>query len=229
MKINTSLLLFCVTFLLTTTGIVNAKPSITHEAEFSATSYLSPLKPGNKYRSIMNINQSQNKVRYSYPKKKHQTTNIFRYDKGLIWNIHPEQGFYPGVLLYQEFKLTSGRGVNFHLDLIAQVKTELKDTKNIKTIGEETIEGVKTTHYQRRKPSLYHEGEFDISDYWISDNGVLVKMTYKGKEANGRYELKDIKFGSQEASLFEPPPGYEKRGNRISWKEELKKLKAKNK
>lgn len=228
MKIRSPLRLLCCTLLLSSpAGLAAAGPEISHQAEFSATSYFGALNPNSrKHKSVMKINQSRARVRYSYPERKKQAINIFRYDKGLIWNVHPEKKFYPGVKLYQEFELKSERGFNSHLDALAQAKSELKDTKNLETIGAETIEGIETTHYRRRIPSPYEKGKFYTSDFWMSDDGILVKMTYQATAVSGQYELKDIEIGPQDDALFEPPPDYEKRGHRISWKEEKQKLEA---
>jgi hypothetical protein len=98
--------------------------------------------------------------------------------------------------------------------------------EKLKKMGEENIDGENCTRYQKKKSNPYHENKFDVTDYWINDKGILIKMHYAGPDVSGTLETKDIKLVKQPDHLFIPPPDYKKAGNRISWKEEKQKLDA---
>lgn len=197
------------------------------EVEYSAASYFKAKNPGGAgYKNTLNINYAPNMIRFSNPASKHEPVVIFRYDKRVIWLVHPEMRGYEGVKLYQEFKLTSGMGINSHIDQIMRTEAALKSPGKLANLGEENIDGHTCTHYQMRKPNIENPDESFVTDYWISDQKILVKMQYSGAEVSGVLETKDIKFGKQSEDLFNPPPDYKKGGARISWKEEKQKLDA---
>lgn len=203
------------------------KTILDDDVEYSATSYLHAINPGGmSYKNILNMNHAPDMIRFTNPKKKHAPVHIFRYDQGIIWMIHPEMKRYEGVKLYQEFELKNGMGISAHIDHIMRTQSALKSPEKLKNLGKEIIDEHGCTHYQKRDPNPYHENAFDITDYWISDEGILIKMQYAGPDVSGTLETKDIKLDKQPDHLFSPPPDYKKAGHRISWKEEKQKLDA---
>lgn len=209
------------------TDISREKPGTDSDVEYSATSYFQAKNPGGAgYKNTLNINYAPDMIRFSNPKLKHQPVVIFRYDKEVIWLVHPEMRGYEGVKLYQEFKLTSGMGINSHIDQIMRTEAALKSPGELVNLGEENIDGHICIHYQMRKSNPDDPNDVFVTDYWISDKGILIKMQYSGSEASGVLETKEIKFGKQPDALFNPPPDYKKAGTHISWKEEKQKLDA---
>ena len=163
-------------------------------------------------------------TRYSNQNKKHDPIVIFRYDKDIILLVHPEQNFYEGVKLYQEFELKNSMGINSHIDQIMRAQSELNSMDKLTNLGEEVIDGHTCTHYQKKDPYPFQENTFTINDYWVSEKGLLIKKQYSGPDFSGTLETKDIKYGKQPEHLFIPPTDYKKAGYHIKWKEEKDKL-----
>ncbi len=171
---------------------------------------------------MLHINHAPNTTRFANLNKKYDPVVIFRYDKDIIWLIHPELNQYEGVKLFQEFELKNGMGVNSHIDQIMRVQSELKSMDKLTNLGIELIDGHTCTHYQNKEPYPFQENAFTVSDYWVSEKGLLIKKQYSGPDFSGTLETKDIKFGKQAEHLFIPP----KAGDIIKWKEEKEKLDA---
>lgn len=208
-------------------GISSAESLLDADAEYSATSYLESTGPGSlAYRHDMTIQQVPGMVRFQPLENSQQPTLIFRYDKGIVWAIIPEQQRYPGVKKYQEFDLGNGTGFDSHIDTLMRASAALKKPEELKNLGEESVNGYLSTHYQQRDPVPWLTDEFVVTDYWLSDSGLLIKMTTSGPDVSSTMETKDIQFGRQPEYLFAPPPGYEKAGHIINWAEEQKKLDA---
>lgn len=93
-------------------------------------------------------------------------------------------------------------------------------------MGKETIDGHETTHYWKKVRNLGYEDGLDVTDYWVSDNGILIKMKLTVPEVSVILETRDIKLMGHVNNLFLPPPDYKKAGHRISWKAEKQKLDA---
>ena len=217
----------CACTLLALGGISTAESLLDADAEYSATSYLESTGPGGLgYRHVMAIQQAPGLVRFHPPEKRQEPTRIFRYDKGIAWIVHPEDRLYPGVKKYQEFKLGDGMGFDSHIDNLMRAYAALKNFEGLKILGTETVAGYTATHYQKRDPVPWLTNEFVVTDYWVSDSGVIIKVTASGPDVSSKMELQDIQFGKQPEHLFAPPPGYEKAGHIIDWAEEQKKLDA---
>lgn len=193
---------------------------------YSAVSHLVSINPGGHYyKNTMEINVAPNMIRFKTVKKRTEPVRIFRYDKGVIWLVHPEKRGYEGVKLYQEFKLTNGMGVSSHIDRLMRIRKSLQSPDKLEKIGQEVIDGHNCTRYQKRETIAYSEGKFITSDYWINESGILIKMTYSSPDFSGTLETKNIEMGEQAEALFLPPADYKKAGHHISWKEEKAKLK----
>ena len=79
-----------------------------------------------------------------------------------------------------------------------------------KPVGQETVNGIATTKYEvdEEKP----QGRA-VGSLWLSEEGIPMKCdarltTDKGKVSTIRWELRHVKIGTQDASLFEIPQGY---------------------
>jgi hypothetical protein len=210
----------------------NRRSLLDSNIEYSATSYLK--KPDSRtYIDALNINHAPGMTRYTVPNKKHKPITILRYDKNLVWIVHPDDTpFFEGLRLYQEFALGDGMDLSSHLDYIMRARQALRSPEHLKNLGKEIIEGFSTTHYQKKEPNRgykygYGKEPYNITDYWVSDNGILVRMHRVVPGNNVVMEMKNIKIHGQPDNLFVPPPDYEKRGSRISWDEEKQKLKKK--
>jgi hypothetical protein len=81
-----------------------------------------------------------------------------------------------------------------------------------KPAGHETVNGVETTRYEvdRKIPEGHLAGVL-----WLSSDGIPMRCdgsytSRKGKVSKVHWELRDVKIGRQDASLFEVPAGYSK-------------------
>ena len=117
---------------------------------------------------------------------------IFRFDKGVIWILMPARNMY----MEQSIKNVPGW------------KEELKILKKEK-VGKETINGIKTTHYKTVGENS--QGKKFAGESWLSDEGIAIRNDMQADDGSGiiiRTELKDLKIGKQDDSLFEVPAGY---------------------
>ena len=220
---NGFLISICACTLSAIPGTTTAESLLTADAEYSATSYLASTGPGaSSYRHAMTIRHAPGMVRFEPLENSQQPTHIFRYDKGVVWAIIPENRRYPGVRKYQEFELRNGTGFNSHIDTLMREFAALEKPGDLKNLGEESINGEVTRRYQKRDPVPWLTDEFVVTDYWVSGSGLLIKMTASGPDVSSTMETKDIQFGKQPEYLFRPPPGYEKAGHIINWDEHLR-------
>ncbi|SME92789.1 hypothetical protein SAMN06265365_101529 [Tistlia consotensis] len=70
---------------------------------------------------------------------------------------------------------------------------------NPEVVGEETVGGEKTTIYQT-------SGKLD-GRFWITDDGIIMKMSTRTARGDVTMTLTNLKRGDQAPSLFEAPPG----------------------
>ena len=208
-------------------SVSGAKPLINPDVEYSAVSYLDATNPGGgKFRSTLYITHDKKKTRFENREKRHEPISIFRYDKRVMWLVHREQKGYEGVKLYQEFKLTGGMGIGSHIDNLMYARRALLSPKGLKNVGKETVNGQSTTHYYKKVRNLGYEEGHDIYHYWVSDDGILVRVKLTSVEVAHTLDTRNIQRGHQADGLFVPPADYRKAGTRINWKEEKRKLDA---
>jgi len=209
-------------------GEPEGKPLINENISYSATSSLVATNPdGRRHSSTLSINHTPRKVRYAKPETRSEPVSIFRYDKGVLWLVHPEHKGYEGVKLYQEFKLTSGKGINGHIDTLLFARKALLSPKGLINLGKKTVDGHSVTHYYKKERNLGYEYGNNSYDYWVDDNGIMVKMQIIAPEVSRTLQTRDIKLSSQDKMLFVPPADYRKAGHIISWKDEKQKIDAK--
>ncbi|MBI5777561.1 MAG: hypothetical protein HY444_09235 [Nitrospirae bacterium] len=79
-------------------------------------------------------------------------------------------------------------------------------------VGEETVNGVKTTKY--KVIATKKDGSKFGGFFWTTRDGITVKMDLLSKEGDKKMrmssELTNLKIGKQDPKLFEIPPGYTK-------------------
>jgi hypothetical protein len=208
-------------------SVSGAKPLINPNVEYSAVSYLDATNPGGrKFHSTLYISHAKKKARFENREKRHEPISIFRYDKRVMWLVHREKKRYEGVKLYQEFKLTGGMGIGSHIDNLMHARRALLSPKGLKNVGKETVNGQKTTHYYKKVRNRGYEEGHDIHHYWVSDDGILVRMKFTSVEVARTLDTRKIRRGRQTDNLFVPPADYRKAGTVINWKKEKRKLDA---
>jgi len=212
----------------TSAGSSSVKPLLKPNVEYVGTSYTGATGPGmSPKRHPLTIYHGSNMARFQSADKG-KSSLIYRYDKGVVWTVIPEQAKYPGLKFYQEFELQDGTGLDPHVDQIMLAYAVLKNPGKLENLGRETVNGVVSTHYQKREVIPWLTDKFNTTDYWLSDLGILMKVTSSGEDPRIVYvlEMQDVQIGKQPKDLFIPPPDYEKAGNVISWAEEMKKRSA---
>lgn len=121
-----------------------------------------------------------------------QAVTITRMDKKAVWVLMPSQK------MYMEQPMTED-----HAKGVAQkMEGEIKREK----VGSETVNGIKADKY---RVTYKTDGSSGSIFQWTASG---LSMPVKTSSVDGKWsmELKNIKFGSQPASLFEIPAGYKK-------------------
>lgn len=124
---------------------------------------------------------------------------ITRTDKKVAWVLMPAQNMYMEMSLEESAKKSG--------------KTNVSDCDmDLSSLGDETVNGVRATK-NKVSGSCPDNTKYD-GTMWITKDGIMVKMesvaTVDGQQANVNMDLKNLKIGPQEASLFEVPAGYQK-------------------
>ncbi len=174
-------LLVCLSFILLTA-------TLTHAVEFSADT-VTTFKGGE---------ETSGKIFYK-PDRFRMETKVFqdmivitRLDKKVVWNVMPAEKIY----------------MEMPFDLNNRPKVEEKFEGEIerKEVGRETIDGHPTIKYlitykaDRKEDQVYQ---------WLATD---INFPVKTSAVDGSWtqEFRNIKMGSQPASLFELPSGYQK-------------------
>ncbi len=122
-------------------------------------------------------------------------TQVLRFDKGVMWVLMPQQH------MYMEKPIAVAPGGSAKLKFIEKKK-----------LGQETINGIKATKY--KTVAVDQKGNRLEGFSWRSAEDILVKNDMKttgdGRSMTVKTELSDLKVGSQNPALFEPPQGYQK-------------------
>jgi hypothetical protein len=117
---------------------------------------------------------------------------ILRRDKQLGWMLMPAQK------MYQQMDLAKAQ---------AQTTGQQQDQVDITEVGSETVEGQSATKYKL----IMKDGSAG-GFMWFTKEGIMVKMDTVVKSGRDKSRmtvtLKNLKVGSQDASLFELPAGY---------------------
>ena len=117
---------------------------------------------------------------------------ILRRDKQLGWMLSPAQK------MYQQMDFAKAQ---------AQSTGQAQDQVDITEVGSDTIDGQAATKYKL----LMKDGSAG-GFMWFTKEGIMVKMDTVVKSGRDKSRmtvtLKNVKIGSQDASLFELPSGY---------------------
>lgn len=123
---------------------------------------------------------------------------INRLDKKVVWMLMPESK------TYMESKITDAKKDGKDEKMDAKIENE--------TLGEETINGIKTT--KRKTVFTASDGSKFGGFSWVTKDGITVKQYVVGKTGEDKFhmktELKNLKIGKQDPKLFEIPAGYQK-------------------
>lgn len=116
---------------------------------------------------------------------------IMRRDKKVMWQLMGD--------MYMEMPMSQSQDP---LDM------DIQQT----AVGDETVNGVKTTKY--KIIATKKDGSKFGGFFWTTKDGITVKMDLLSKEGDKKMrmsqELTNLKIGKQDPKLFEIPPGYTK-------------------
>lgn len=159
-------------------------------AEYSADSYMETSD------GVMEgtVNVAPGKERREYLMDGEKSLMIMRHDKKVTWMLRPEEKMY--------MEMSLGKGGR---------KDDLSGYKiDQTTVGPETVNGIKTT--KSKVIMTRDNGDKFGGFWWTSKEGIVVKMdtisVTKGSKDRLKIELKNLKIGKQDPSLFEIPAGY---------------------
>ena len=180
------------TLFIVATALFLSVPMITTAAEFTAE--LTRNIGGDKETSKVFV---KGKMRREEMMEDGEVSaiNISRLDKGVTWNLMPEEK------MYMEIPLEG-----MHVGGIADVK-ELESRAKMKMLGKETVSGYVCEKRQ------YDDQAGDSIIVWYSpklDHPVKIHVNVSGGEEEIIMEYQNIKTGKIPDSKFEIPRGYQK-------------------
>jgi outer membrane lipoprotein-sorting protein len=126
------------------------------------------------------------------------TIMILRQDKKVSWVLMPQQNTYMEMSISDASKKTGTNVNDCDMDISSQ--------------GNETVNGVSATK-SKVSMSCPDNTKYD-GTMWVTKEGIMVKMDAVAGQGSTqghiKIDLKNLKIGPQEASLFEIPAGYQK-------------------
>ncbi len=127
-------------------------------------------------------------------------TTITRRDKKVVWTLLPMNNSYMEFSFDDAATGKKGDGIdNFW---------KSPDTK-IEKLGKEDVNGVETTH--DKVTITAKDGQAHTGEVWLTKDNIPMRMkTAPSAGHEVMMELKNLKIGKQDASLFEVPAGYQK-------------------
>lgn len=138
-----------------------------------------------------------NKIRQEMAKEGEEAIMIMLLDKGIIWNLIPEQR------IYMEMP-SMGDVVND-----PEYEKKLEEMAEKKYLGKEKVNGYVCKKYQY----IYHDKSMGALTQWFSEKLNYPIKSEMGGQSGGMdmlIEYKNIKEKKLPDSLFEIPPGYKK-------------------
>ncbi|MCR4347792.1 MAG: DUF4412 domain-containing protein [Sulfuricaulis sp.] len=162
------------------------------KVEYSADSYMETAEGTMEGK----VYSAPGKERRESVQQGEKMITIMRHDKKVMWMLQPEDK------TYMEMKMSKGG----RKDDLSSYKMETT------TVGPETVNGVKTTKSKMimTGPKGDKLGGFG----WRTKEGIVVKMDAiavdKKSKERIKSELKNLKVGKQDSSLFEIPSDYTK-------------------
>ncbi len=176
----------CLLAILAASPAFAAKPVPQLSADYSADT---EMTENGKTQATGKVFQSGKKQRMEMS----GSVSITRLDKKVMWQLMPEQKSYMEMPLSPQ-----------------NIPPTEKSGAEMTEMGSETVNGVSATKY---KVVSKDGGKKSESFIWFTKEGIMVKTEghYEGKTVGS--ELKNLKIGKQDASLFEIPAGYKPMGN----------------
>jgi len=139
------------------------------------------------------VHYAPGKERREYVESGEKMIMIIRHDKKRIWMLMPEEK------MYMDMQMSGGRKGDLSGYQIDQTR-----------VGEETVNDVRTTKYKIIMTGP--KGEKFGGFFWTTREDIVMKMDAisadKGSKDRIKMELKNLKIGAQDPSLFEVPAGY---------------------
>lgn len=138
------------------------------------------------------------KMRWEMNAQGQNVIMITRQDKKVAWTLMPQQNMYMEMNLTEASKKTGNNVNECDMDMSSQ--------------GNETANGVSANKY-KVSMSCPENTKYD-GTMWVTKEGIMVKMDAIAGQGSNKGHLKmdlmNLKVGSQDASLFEVPSGYQK-------------------
>jgi hypothetical protein len=141
------------------------------------------------------VNYTPGKERRDFVQEGRQMAMIFRHDRKVSLMLMPQERAYMEVAIPEGGRKDDLRGY----------KVEQR------TIGPETVNGVKTTKSEIAVTSP--QGEKMTGHWWTSKEGIVVRMdaaAAKGSRERFSMELRNLRIARQDPALFEAPADYQK-------------------
>lgn len=134
------------------------------------------------------------KVRTETDFKGMKVTNIVRQDLGVMWIANPAM---PTCLEQSLDDIDADPGMA-HSDAVNAENVEYTE------LGEETIDGIQTTHYEVISTDA---GEIHRAQFWVTAENIPLKMVVvpSANDVAVTMTLEDLKIGDLDAGLFEAP------------------------
>ncbi len=173
-------------FILAAPSAYAGKPPPPMSAEYSADMEMSA---DGKTQMTGKVYQSGKKQRMEMG----GSASITRLDKKVMWQLMPKQKSYMEMAIPEQ-----------------NIPPTEKGDAEMTEMGSETVNGVSATKY---KVVSKADGKKVESFIWFTKEGIMVKTEGRHEGKTVGSELKNLKIGKQDESLFEIPPGYNSMGN----------------
>lgn len=146
----------------------------------------------------MFIRQAPQKMRMGMTMGGQTMTVITREDLGVNYMLMPQMNMYKEVKADE--MMAGGANLSF---------------SEVSEVGREGVSGYDCTKYRAKFTDA--NGGKAGGYYWVSDDGILMKvdMIYKSRKQKGErmvFEMRDLEIGPQDPSHFEVPGNYSKLG-----------------
>ena len=161
--------------------------------EYSADSYMETAE----FIQSGTVHYAPGKERREYIENGEKMIMIIRHDKKRAWMLMPAEK------MYMDMQISGSRKGDLSGYQIDQTR-----------VGEETVNGVRTTKSKIIMTGL--KGEKFGGFFWTTKDNIVMKMDAisvdKGSKDRIKSELKNLKIGAQDPSLFEIPSDYSAAG-----------------
>ncbi len=182
---------FAILLVVAVIGIFGGSP-LGIASEFSADQILD--NPEGKFTGKIYV--KGNRQRQEFVKDGQRIVTILHREKGVIWNLMPEEKMYMEMPFLEKGDMT-----------VPQMEEELEKMAEKKYLGKEKVSGYVCEKYQY----IYHDKSSGMLTQWVSKKlNYPIKLKHQGSNWHMYIELRNIKEQSLSDSLFEIPAAYEK-------------------